>query len=93
VIDTLAQLVAELQRQSAWLYERLTLNFKTSSLNGSGSANRVQRRVSPRKHGAQTGHSGSHRALVDESRSSTYAFARVRGNANATSAAVQRQNL
>ena len=70
VIDTLAQLVAELRREIAWLYERVTLNSKTSSKpsfsDGPGSANRAQRRASPRKRGAQKGHLGSYRALVEE---------------------------
>ena len=70
VIDTLVQLVAEQQREIAWLHERVTLNSKTSSKppssDGPGSANRAQRRASPRKRGAQKGHPGSYRALVEE---------------------------
>ena len=57
VIDTLVQLVGELQRQNAWLHERVTLNSKTSSKppssDGPGSANRAQRRASQRTRGAQ----------------------------------------
>ena len=70
VIDTLVQLVAELQRQNAWLHERVTLNSKTSakppSSDGPGSPNRAQRRASPRQRGTQKGHPGSYRALVEE---------------------------
>jgi len=70
VIDTLVQLVGELQRQNAWPHERVTLDSKTSSKppssDGPGSPNRAQRRASPRKRGAQKGHPGSYRALVDE---------------------------
>ena len=70
VIDTLVRLVADLQREIAWLHERVTLNSKTSSKppssDGPGSPNRAQRRASPRKRGAQKGHPGSYRALVDE---------------------------
>ena len=71
VIDTLVRLVAEQQREIAWLHERVTLNSKTSSKPPSsdapGSGNRTQRRASPRKRGAQKGHPGSYRALVEES--------------------------
>ena len=70
VIDTLVRLVADLQREIAWLHERVTLNSKTSSKppssDGPGSPNRAQRRASPRQRGAQKGHPGSYRALVDE---------------------------
>ena len=67
VIDTLVQLVAEQQHEIPWLHERVTLNSKTSSKpsssDGPGSPNRAQRRASPRKRGAQKGHSGSFRVL------------------------------
>ena len=67
VIDTLVQRVAELQREVSWLHEQVTLNSKTSSSDGPGSANRAQRRASQRKRGAQKGHPSSYRALVEES--------------------------
>ena len=70
VIDTLVRLVAELQQQIAWLQERVRLDSKTSSKPPSsdapGSGNRAQRRASGRKRGAQKGHAGSFRALLDE---------------------------
>ena len=65
------QLVAEQQQEIAWLHERLALNSKTSSKppssDGPSSPNRAQRRASPRKRGAQKGHPGSYRALMEES--------------------------
>jgi len=77
VIDSLRQVVthqqqqlAELQQQIAWLHERLKLDSKTSSKppssDGPGSGNRAQRRASGRKRGAQKGHAGSYRALLEE---------------------------
>jgi transposase len=70
VIDTLVRLVAELQQQIAWLQERVKLDSKTSSKppssDGPGSGNRAQRRASGRKRGAQKGHPGSFRALLEE---------------------------
>ena len=70
VIDILVRRVAELQGEVAWLHERVALNSKTSSKppasDGPGSPNRAQRRASPRKRGAQKGHPGSCRALMDE---------------------------
>ena len=54
----------------AVLQERLKLDSKNSSKppssDGPGSGNRAQRRASERKRGAQKGHKGSFRALVDE---------------------------
>lgn len=70
VIDALMRLVADLQQQVAWLQERVKLDSKTSSKppssDGPGSGNRVQRRASGRKRGAQKGHPGSYRALLEE---------------------------
>jgi len=70
VIDTLVRLVAELQQQNVWLQERLDLDSKTSSKppssDGPASAARPLRRSSGRKRGAQKGHRGSFRALLDE---------------------------
>ena len=69
VIDTLVRLVTELQQQVAWLQERVKLDSKTSSKppssDGPGSGNRAQRRASGRKRGAQKGHAGSFRALLE----------------------------
>ena len=77
VIDRLSQalaqtqrLVAEQQGQIAWLQERVKLDSKTSSKppssDGPGSGKRAQRRASQRRRGAQKGHAGSCRALLDE---------------------------
>ena len=70
VIDTLAQCGAELQHEVARLHERVTLNCKTSykppPSDGPGSANRAQRLASHRKRGAQKGHPGTFRALVEK---------------------------
>lgn len=78
VIDTLAERLLQLQRQLAELQERLKLNSRNSSKPPSsdgpdsgasgGGLNRSQRRASERRRGAQKGHPGSFRALVDESR-------------------------
>ena len=69
VIDTLVRLVAELQQQIAWLQERVKLDSKTSSKppssDGPASGSRAQRRTSGRKRGAQKGHPGSFRALLE----------------------------
>ena len=77
VIDALA-LQVELLRSRviaqsqtlAVLQERLKLDSKNSSKppssDGPASGNRAQRRASVRKRGAQTGHKGSARALLDE---------------------------
>ena len=71
VIDTLVQLVAELQCEIAWLHERGHAEFQkvvqTPSSDGLSSANQAQRRASPRKRGVQKGHPGSYRVLVKES--------------------------
>ena len=64
----------QLARQSellAVLQERLKLDSKNSSKppssDGPASGNRAQRRASERKRGAQKGHKGSFRALLDAS--------------------------
>lgn len=68
-----AQSVAlrELQEQVALLSERVNLNLKNSSKppssDGPGGGNRAQRRASQRKRGAQPGHKGHLRAMLDES--------------------------
>ena len=68
-VDVLqAQVLA--QSQVAVLQERLKLDSKNSSKppssDGPASGNRAQRRASARKRGAQPGHKGSCRALLDE---------------------------
>lgn len=72
VIDALATQIAVLQEQVALLQERVKLDSRNSSKppssDGPGSGNRAQRRASLRKRGAQKGHPGSYRALVDEDR-------------------------
>lgn len=69
VIETLAAQIAVLQEQVALLQERVSLNSRNSSKppssDGPGSGNRLQRRASGRKRGAQKGHPGSFRALLD----------------------------
>jgi transposase len=71
VIGHLAAQVNELQALVAVLQERLKLDSKNSSKppssDGPGSGgNRAQRRASERARGAQKGHKGSFRALLDE---------------------------
>lgn len=70
VIESLAAQIATLQEQVALLQERVTLNSRNSSKppssDGPGSGNRAQRRASTRARGAQKGHPGSYRALLDE---------------------------
>ena len=72
VIEMLVLQNGQLREQLALLQERVTLNSKNSSKppssDGPGSAgNRAQRRASTRKRGAQPGHKGSFRALLDAS--------------------------
>ena len=71
-IELLLQRVAGHEEQMAALQERLKLDSKNSSKppssDGPASGNRAQRRASGRKHGAQVGHKGSYRALLDESK-------------------------
>lgn len=77
VIDAMAARLLQLEHKLAELQERLKLNSRNSSKppssDGPGGAgpsggNRAQRRASERRRGAQKGHRGSFRALVDESR-------------------------
>ena len=77
VIDALMELVARMQQQLAeqqgqigWLQERVKLDSRTSSKppssDGPASGKRAQRRASGRRRGAQKGHAGSCRAVLDE---------------------------
>jgi len=71
VIGRLAAQVDGLQALVAVLQERLKLDSTNSSKppssDGPGRGNRAQRRASERARGAQKGHKGSFRALLDES--------------------------
>lgn len=70
VIDLLRSQLGQLQEQVMTLQERLKLDSSNSSKppssDGPGSGNRAQRRASTRKRGAQKGHKGYYRALLDE---------------------------
>lgn len=70
VIDELRSQVGKLQAHVTTLEERLTLDSSNSSKppssDGPASGKRVPRRSSGRKRGAQKGHKGHHRALLDE---------------------------
>ena len=70
MIDTLSLKLTQLRRQVALLSERIKLDSRNSSKppssDGPGSGNRIQRRASERKRGAQKGHPGSFRALLPE---------------------------
>ena len=70
-VDVLRQRVVEQGEKLAVLQERLKLDSKNSSKppssDGPGSGNRAQRRASLRKRGAQPGHKGSCRVMLDES--------------------------
>ena len=63
-------IIAELRVRVKWLEERVKLDSNNSSKppssDGPGKPNRSQRRASGRKRGAQPGHTGHSRALVDE---------------------------
>lgn len=65
-----ASKLEELAAQVSVLSERLKLDSRNSSKppssDGPGGGNRAQRRASTRKRGAQKGHPGHYRALVDE---------------------------
>jgi transposase len=65
-----AVLLSQLQEQVGLLQERVKLDSKNSSKppssDGPGGGNRAQRRASARKRGAQPGHKGSARAVLDE---------------------------
>ena len=71
LILTQAELLGTLPSQVQVLQERVNLNSRNSSKppssDGPGGANRAQRRASQRKRGAQPGHKGHSRALLDES--------------------------
>lgn len=71
VIDAMAIEIAQLREQMSALQERLKLDSRNSSKPPSsdvpGGGNRAQRRASARRRGAQKGHAGSFRALLDES--------------------------
>lgn len=71
VIQAQALLLSELQSRLLVLEERVTLNSNNSSKppssDGPGLGNRAQRRASGRKRGAQPGHKGHCRVLLDES--------------------------
>ena len=70
VIGSLAAQVNDLQALVALLQERLKLDSKNSSKppssDGPGRGNRAQRRASDRLRGAQKGHKGTSRAMLDE---------------------------
>jgi transposase len=70
-IDFLLNRIAQFEGQLALLQERLSLDSKNSSLapssDGPATTNRAQRRATGRKRGAQFGHKGSCRAMLDES--------------------------
>jgi len=71
VIEGMAVRIEELEQQQALLQEQLKLNSRNSSKppssDGLSGGKRAQRRASQRKRGAQPGHKGSSRALLDES--------------------------
>jgi transposase len=62
--------IAQLLERVKLLEERISLDSSNSSKppssNGPGSMNRAQRRASQRKRGAQPGHKGHSRAMLDE---------------------------
>ena len=70
VIQSQALLLDELRARLLVLEERVNLDSNNSSKppssNGPGQMNRAQRRASERKRGAQPGHKGHTRALLDE---------------------------
>ena len=70
VILSQAQALGTLQAQLQLLQERVNLNSgnssKPPSSDGPGKGNRSQRRASERKRGAQPGHKGHTRAMLDE---------------------------
>ena len=75
VIDAMASRLVQLEHKLGELQERLKLSSRNSSRppssdgpGGPGAANRAQRRASERRRGAQKGHPGSFRAMVDPSR-------------------------
>jgi len=70
VIKAQAEQLASLQAQVQLLQERVNLNSRNSSKppssDGPGGGNRAARRASQRKRGAQPGHKGHSRAMLDE---------------------------
>jgi transposase len=70
VIEALLQRLAQLHEQLQVVQERLKPDSRNSSKppssDGPGRGNRAQRRASLRKRGAQPGHKGSSRAMLDE---------------------------
>lgn len=68
VIETLGQELAQLREQVAWLQERVKLDSRNSSKPPSSDLGRASkpRSGSARKRGAQPGHKGTYRALLDE---------------------------
>ena len=70
IITAQAGEIAQLREQMALLQERLKLDSKNSSKppssDGPGSGNRAQRRASARTRGAQKGHKGAFRALIEQ---------------------------
>lgn len=70
VIQSQALLLSELHSRVLVLEERINLDSNNSSKppssNGPGKPNRAQRRASERKRGAQPGHKGHSRAMLDE---------------------------
>ncbi len=70
VIKAQAEQLAALHAQVQLLQERVNLNSRNSSKppssDGPGSGNRTQRRASQRQRGAQPGHKGHNRAMLDE---------------------------
>jgi len=71
LLSAQAKLLGELQAQVTVLEERVNLDSKNSSKppssDGPGRGNRAQRRASQRQRGAQPGHKGHTRAMLDES--------------------------
>jgi transposase len=68
--EQLREQLTHQEQETALLAERLKLNSRNSSKppssDGPSSGKRAQRRTSGRKRGAQPGHKGSYRALLDE---------------------------
>ena len=62
--------IAQLLERVKLLEERISLDSNNSSKppssNGPGSSNRAQRRASQRKRGAQPGHKGHSRTMLDD---------------------------
>ena len=69
LIRAQCELLSALQAQVQVLQRRVNLNSRNSakppSSDGPGAGKRAQRRASPRKRGAQPGHQGRSRAMLD----------------------------